>query len=326
MLKNVMFKMIKKLKKAEKNSMFLLHLHRLWVAAGVKLLGEVKYTEAKYHIRIGKKLDLDNPKGLTEKIQWLKLFYFQPYYRQSCDKYLIHSFLKEKIGEDLCPELLYATNKISEFSLEKIKQFPCIIKISNGSGQNLIVYRKNEYTDAELKKRIKCMVYDANTHAKYGCEQQYLKEKPYIVVEKLLLDENNKIPNDYKLFFMNGMLKFIYCSVDRLGRNLRQLYSPEWSRYNVLLLQNATENKLQKAMDAPSIPKPVTFDEMLAIGAKISKFFPLIRVDYYEVDGRVYIGELTLHHGGGFDRFCPGSYDEFFGKELELPEKNYRTA
>lgn len=322
MLRNNMFVLIKKAKKAEKESMFLLWLHRLWVSGGVRLLGEVRYTKAKYHVRVGKNLNLEDPKGLTEKIQWLKLNYYLPYYKESCDKYYIHSFMEKYLGIDLCPELLYSTNNTEDFSLNKISHFPCIVKISNGSGQNLILHSKEEYTDSYLKKKLKRMIYDANTHSKYGCEKQYLKSKPYIVVERLLLDESGKLPDDYKFFFMNGKLVFIYCSVDRLGKNVRHLYDSEWNRINALLLQNASDEKYRISIETPSIPKPEKFQEMKEIGAKISKFFPLVRVDYYEVNSRVYIGELTLHHGGGFDRFYPDEYDDKFGSELTLPVRN----
>ena len=112
---------------------------------------------------------------------------------------MVREYLIEKIGKDIEPPLIFACQSIEDFSLSKISSYPCIVKISNGSGQNLIIHDKDEYTEEYLKKKLKLMVYEADNSARYSLEPQYLPKDAYIVVEKLMLDSNGKLPNDYKL-------------------------------------------------------------------------------------------------------------------------------
>ncbi len=324
MKKSKFIELKNRIQKMEKDSMFLLMLHRFVISSLIHLLGVRKYTEIKYRNRIGKKLNLDNPVGFNEKIQWLKLYYFQPYYRKSCDKFLVREYLKEKLGSDIEPPLVFACQDIKEFSLSRITDYPCIIKISNGSGQNLILHHKDEFSEEYILKKLRLMIYEANNSARYSLESQYLPDNPYIVVEKLMLDSNGKLPNDYKLMYINGHLEFIYCSVDRSGLNVRHLYDRNWNRIEGLLLENATEEKYKRYMATPSVPAPKSLEEMIKIGDVLSKDFPLVRLDFYDCDGDLYFGEVTLHHGGGFDRFYPASLDAEYGSKIVLPQANFK--
>lgn len=326
MKKSSFIELKNKIQKWEKNSKILLVLHRIVISSLIHILGVKKYTEVKYRNRIGEKLNLKDPQGFNEKIQWLKLYYFQPFYRKSCDKYLVREFLKEKLGNDIEPPLIFACQDVKDFKMDNITYYPCIIKISNGSGQNLIIHSKDEYSEAKLKKKIKLMIYAANNSARYSLESQYLPDHPYIVVEKLMLDSQGKLPNDYKLMYINGSLQFIYCSVDRTGLNVRHLYDKNWNRIEGLLLENATEEKFKKYMVTPSVPAPKSLNEMIRIGDILSKDFPLVRLDFYDCEGTLYFGEVTLHHGGGFDRFYPSSLDREYGSKIQLPEANFKLT
>lgn len=312
-----------KIQKWEKNSLPLLRVHRFVISSLIHIMGVKAYTELKYKNRIGKKLNLAIPVGFNEKIQWLKLYYFQPFYRKSCDKYLVREYLIEKIGKDIEPPLLFACQSVDDFSLSKITSYPCIVKISNGSGQNLIIQSKDEYTEEYLKKKLRLMVYEADNSARYSLEPQYLPKNAYIVAEKLMLDSKGKLPNDYKLMYINGNLEFIYCSVDRTGLNVRHLYDRNWNRIDGILLENATEEKYKKYMATPSVPAPKSLAKMIEIGDLLSKDFPVVRLDFYDCEGELFFGEVTLHHGGGFDRFYPDYMDEEYGRKIQLPQSNF---
>lgn len=326
-MKNSKFIVLKnKIQKMEKDSKFLLRIHRFVISNLIQIMGIRPYTEFKYKNRIGRGLNLDNPKGFNEKIQWLKLYYFQDFYRKSCDKYLVREYLKEKIGSDIEPPLIFACQKIEDFSLSKINYYPCIIKISNGSGQNLIINKEGEYSEDYIMDKLNHMIYEADNSARYSLEHQYLPKDAYIVVEKLMLDSKGKLPNDYKLMYINGKLEFIYCSVDRTGINVRHLYDCNWNRIDGILLENATEEKYKKYMATDSVPAPKSLEEMKAIGDVLSKDFPLVRLDFYDCDGKLYFGEVTLHHGGGFDRFYPESLDLEYGSKINLPSKNFELS
>lgn len=289
------------------------------------LFGEKKWALRRYKKNTGKNMDLANPKTLNEKIIWLKLNYFEDHFIQACDKYLLHSYLMKIFGKDYAPELLFVTQNLSELQIRNIPEFPCIIKVSNGSGSNLIVRNKDEFSDDFLRNYFRKQIFISNMHAILSSEHQYLKKNPYIVVEKLLEDQNGRIPNDYKFLYINGSLEFIYCSVDRLGKNVRQVYDKNWNRLHFVWLPGANRDIFVKHDSSPNIPKPVMFDEMCSISSRISDDFPLVRVDFYETCNKVYVGEITLHHGSGCDKFYPEEYDKYYGEKLTLPVANRKV-
>ena len=136
-----------------------------------------------------------------------------------------------------------------------------------------------------------------------------------LLIEKLLLTEEGKIPNDYKLNYINGELEFIYVSVDREGGNYRNIYDKNWEPLNF----HWTSKKSITGLRGPEIRPPASFIQMKEIGKEIAKEYPYVRVDFYDVDGDLYVGEITHFHGGGFDSFHPSDYDLSFGQKLKLP-------
>lgn len=274
-----------------------------------------------YRILTGLELNLEHPESLNEKIIWLKLNYYEDFYTRCADKYLVRGYIKEITGKDICPELLYVTRNVNELSVDKIGKFPCIIKVSSGSGANLIVRDKNQYTDQYLRNYFKRAVISSQIQNLTGAAHQYLKQKPYIVVEELLQNPGGGIPNDYKFFYIGSELQFIYCSVDRLGINVRHVYDREWNRLHFIWVQGADKELFDKYERSDDIEKPQSFDEMVKISQMISRKFPLVRIDFYDVGGQPYLGEITLHHGSGYDAFYPCKYDLTYGRKVVLPER-----
>ena len=310
--------LISKLKKNRTIKLVYLHSKHLMN----KVFGEKRIIERKFQSRNGYFPNIDNPVKYNEKIEWLKLYYFEPFYRKCCDKYLIHEYLIEKFGEDYAVPVLFVCQSVDEFSLDKINEYPCILKVSNANAENIILNSKDEYSEKELRKQLKMMMRIGEMQAITLGETQYLPDGEYIMAEKLVTDPINGIPNDYKLLYINGELQFVYCSIERLKRNYRQIYSPNWEKLPFIWVPNANEELLDKFYNLPSINPPKHFGEMKKIAEKIAKDFPTVRVDFYDTEDEFYIGEITIHHGSGFDRFYPDEYDEFYGKKLALPTKN----
>ena len=288
----------------------------------IKALGEKKWIEKNYKASFNKTPDLANPITLNEKINWLKLNYYQDFYKECCDKYYIHDYLIKRLKYDYSPRLLFYTSRVEDLKNDNIPEFPCIIKVSNGTGTNLIVDKKNQYSDAYLQNYFKTQIVVANSRVMATREHQYYTRAPYLVVEELLQDDQGSIPNDIKIFCFNQRIEFVYCSVDRKGSNVRQMYDENWNRLHFIWVPNASKEKYEKYEASVSIPMPHNFDEMKRIALEISKDFPFVRVDFYETSKGLFIGEITLHHGSGYDTFYPEKYDEFYGKKLELPDAN----
>ena len=314
--------MVKKIKKALSDSPLVLKCYVVLIRLYIFIIGENRWEEIKFHKNQRYKLSLSNPETLNEKMAWLKLNYIEGFYKECCDKYLIHQYLEKKLGVDMAPRLIYVTQNPQNLTFQNIKEFPCIIKTSNGSGTNLIVESEGQYTEKYIQNLFKRYVIESELHTISTREHQYDIENPYIVVEALLQDDKGGIPNDYKFLYINGKLEFVYCSVDRMGANVRQVYDADWNRLHFVWVENADETIYNHYEDSHSIPKPHHFAGMKDIADRLSKDFPMVRIDFYETKDSLYIGEITLHHGSAHDRFFPKDYDLFYGKKLSLPQKN----
>lgn len=307
-----------------KNSLVLRRIQLLLNKAKVKLYGEERWESKRFLKRMGRHPDLKKPKTLNEKIAWLKINYLEPFFLKCCDKYLVREYLKEKLGKDYAPPLIFVTDNPQELNFNNINRFPCIIKVSNGSGSNLIIKDKDEYSEEFLQEFFKRQILLSKLHMVVSLEHQYEVDKPFIVVEELLKGDNGDIPNDYKFLYINGNLEFIYCSVDRLGDNVRHVYDKDWNRLHFAWVSGANERTFERYDKSKSIPRPRLFQQMKEISQKLAKDFPLVRIDFYEASNRIFVGEITLHHGSGHDRFYPESYDELYGEKLVLPSANRR--
>lgn len=308
----------------KKNKLVKLNYLRLKYLA-ICLFGEKRVIEHKFLKRNGYRPNLDDPVTYNEKIQWLKLNYFEPFYRESCDKYLIHKYLQKRLGADYAVPLVFCCQDVDDFSIDKIIEFPCIIKVSNANAESIILYSKDGMSNKLIRKKLKIMKKIGEMQAVTLGEPQYLPRGEYIIVEKLLTDSANSIPNDYKLLYINGELQFVYCSIERMSRNYRQIYDKQWNKLPFIWVPNANSGIFDKFYNLPDIKEPKHFAQMKYLAGKIAEDFPTVRVDFYDTDDQLYIGEVTIHHGSGFDRFYPDEYDELYGAKLSLPEKNRRN-
>ena len=272
---------------------------------------DIYLTQKKYRLIFGEALNLKNPKTLNEKIQWLKINDHKPFYTVCADKLAVREFWKG-FGEERLVPLFFYTYNWEEITYDKLPDIPCIVKSNTGCGCYEIIRDKNKIDIDKLQQ--KCRRWLVGNYYYRSQEWQYKNIKPCIIVERLLLDKNGHIPNDYKLHFINGELQFVYCSIDREGKNYRSIYSPSWKRMNMEWVGRNDH----KGMIGDDIPCPETFKDMVAIGTQVAQRFKYVRVDFYDVDGKLYYGEITLHHGSGYDTFEPKEWDLYYGKKLKL--------
>lgn len=279
------------------------------------LMGEKKWdkreTMKKFKLIFGRSIDLETPRTLNEKIQWLKLNEHENFHTMCADKLAVREYWKS-FGEDGLIPLLFKTEDWREIKPENIPNVSCIVKCNSGSASFQIIRNKEDVDFKELRR--KCKIWMKRNYYYSTQEWQYKNIKPCILVEKLLMDENGHIPNDYKLHFINGELQFVYCSIDREGKNYRAIYSPDWHRMNMEWLPKKRHGQSQ----GDDISAPETFEKMKEIGGAIARKFKYVRVDFYDVQGKLYYGEITLHHGSGYDTFIPEQFDLYYGNLLNL--------
>lgn len=266
----------------------------------------------KYKHVFGCKPDLNDPKTFNEKMQWLKMHERDDRYTIFGDKIAVRDYWRKFGDEGLIP-LLFQTDDWRQITAENMPDIPFIIKCNTGAAEFQIIRDKSKVDFKRLRK--KCRHWMGGNYYCRSQEWQYKNVKPRILVEKLLLDKNGRIPNDYKLFFFNGKLEFVYCSIDREGENYRSIYSPEWERID---MEVVAKKRHKGGMVGANIPCPPTFPEMERIGSEIARDFSFVRVDFYDVDGKLYYGEITLQHGSGYCTFEPEKYDLIYGEKLAL--------
>ncbi|MHA2685855.1 ATP-grasp fold amidoligase family protein [Vibrio harveyi] len=259
-------------------------------------------------------LDLESPKTLNQKLQWLKLNDRTPLHTICADKINVRSYIEKKLGskENLI-DLLKVYNSPFEITKESLPNSKFVIKSSHYCGDYFIVRDKNNLDLDEVKnkfiKTLNCNIYH------HGREWQYKHVPRKIIAERLLEDERGRIPNDIKIHCFNGEPKFIYLSVDREGGNYRNIYDVNW---NVLDFSWTRKGKDITKFNIKPMSKPELLDEALSIARKLSSEFKYLRVDLYFVNGKIYIGELTFHQGSGYDRILPYEWDEKLGELLDL--------
>jgi len=266
----------------------------------------------KYKTTFGRYPNLNNPVLLTEWIQFLKLSVRDSFHTILVDKYAVREIIEKRFGKDYVVPLILETTRVKDITPSKIKVFPCIVKCNHDSGHYKIIRKPEDVDWAAL--RIDCRHWLKRQYYYESQEWPYKNVSPHrIIAEKLLQTKDGKIPNDYKLHYINGELQFVYVSFDREGTNDRCTYDADWNRLPFLWIPKDT---YRPDMNTSEVPRPESFAKMKEFGALIAKDFKYVRVDFYDVDGKLYFGEITLYHGSGFDTFFPEEYDRIYGEKI----------
>jgi len=276
-----------------------------------KALRPRRSLERRFRLRTGKSLNLEQPKTLGEKIQWLKLYYHNPVLTELADKYTVRPHVADKIGEEHLIPLIGAYESVSEINFETLPE-KFILKATHGCGWNIICKDKQcfdiEDAKQKLTKWLNTNFYD------FELEWQYKDMKPRIVCETLLERPDGKDLYDYKIFFFNGIPKFIQVMVGRETGLTALFFNADWKKIPVFRADLSNKTLVD-------VPKPEQLDKMLALASRLAPDVPLVRVDFYIHEKRIYFGELTFTPNGGTARWNPEQYDQIFGDMIVLPEK-----
>ena len=274
------------------------------------LISDKAYLKYLYKAAFGKKLNLDDPVTFSEKLQWLKLYDRNPEYCKLVDKYEVKRYIAEIIGEQYIIPTLGVWDRSEDIDFDTLpEQF--VLKCTHDSG-SVIVCRDKSTFDMEkargfLKKKLKTNPFW------YGREWPYKNLKPRILAEAYMEDEKTAELRDYKFFCFNGEVKALFIATDRqkAGEEVKfDFFDPD---FNWLPFKQRHPN----ASVHPE--KPVCFEEMKKLAVRISAGIPHVRVDFYEVNGRIYFGEMTFFHFCGMVPFDPEEWDAIFGEWLRLP-------
>jgi oligosaccharide repeat unit polymerase len=274
-----------------------------------RIIPDTIFLKIKYRLTMGKKLDLSNTKTFNEKLQWLKLYDRNPLYTNLVDKYEVRKYIEKTIGKDYLIPLLGVYDDFEQINFNTLpNQF--VLKPSHTSGDIYICKDKKNINFTDLKKKVNMWL--KRRYYWIHREWPYKNVKPKIICEKYMVDESGTQLKDYKFMCFNGDVKCSFVCLNRNSINGLNVdfYDMNWK--NMPFTRHYPNSGI-------TIPRPENFDKMVEFAKKLSKGIPFVRVDFYEVYGHLYFGELTFYPGSGYEEFNPESYDYLLGSWIKLP-------
>lgn len=281
--------------------------HRL-----AQLLPDKIYLQIYYRRIFGRKLNLKDPKTFNEKIQWLKLYDRNPTYSKMVDKYEAKNYVENKIGKEYIIPTLGVWDEFDKINFSELpNQF--VLKTTHDSGGVVIVKDKDKMNLVKTKKIIEDSL--NNNYYLQGREWPYKNVKHRIIAEKYMVDESGYELKDYKFFCFNGIAKVMFIASDRQNTNEETKFDFFDMEFNHLPFTNGHPNSNK------IIIKPKSFEKMKELAEILSEGIPQVRIDFYDINGNIYFGEMTFSHWSGFVPFIPDEWDYRLGSMINLPVK-----
>ena len=293
--------------------------YRFLVKSGRGWMGHVPaedFLKRMYRILMGQELNLENPVLYTEKLQWLKLYDHRPEYTTMVDKYEVKRYVADKIGSEYVIPVLGVWEREEDIDFDALPD-RFVLKTTHDSGGIVICRDKATLNFTAARKKLRYFL----NRDYYACNREwpYKYVKHRIIAEPYMEDSRQGELRDYKFFTFGGEPKVLYIAQGR-GRGeptVADFFDMEF-------------NHLEFTIDhdmAPVPPeKPECFEEMKRLAAILSQDTPQLRVDFYEVDGKVYFGEMTFFHCTGMEQFHPETWNRTFGDWVKLPPKQIEDA
>lgn len=278
----------------------------------IKLLSFVPsapYLKMVYRIKTGEKLHLKNPVGFNEKLNWLKLNHIHPEYTQLVDKLAVRDYIREKIGEDYLFPLLGSWDSFDDIDFDALPD-KFVLKCNHDSGSVKLITDKSKMDKAALKaffeRRLAMNAYCL------GREYPYKDVPPKMMAEAFMEAPDGGGINDYKFFCFQGKPKLLFVATDRATDVRFDFFDMDFQHLDIVNIHEQSGKEIQK---------PSCFEEMKSLAETLSQGMEFVRIDLYEIGGRVYFGEFTFFHGGGFYLFHPAHWEKDLGDLLPLEQQ-----
>ena len=262
-----------------------------------------------YYTTFGKKLDLKNPQEFNEKLMYVKLnnYVKNPIVWKCSDKYTVRIFAKEHGISDANLTKLYGVYKnVDEINFSELPN-KFVLKCSHGCGFNYIVENKNKL---DIKKCKKCLSKWLKEKFGFeGSEIQYTKIKPVIMCEEFIESQSGEFPYDYKIYCFNGVPKMVLVCSDRKNSTRLNWFDLNWNELPIGKPELRNEN---------IIKKPKGLDKMISIAKILSNEFPYVRVDFYDYDNRVLLGEMTFTPAANCAQYYSNEGNKILAEMLDV--------
>lgn len=286
-------------------------IKKYWDNICFKYAGDKVYLKKRYKEELGEKLNLRNPHTFNEKLQWLKLYDRNPLYTQLVDKFRIRGYITDKLGEEYLIPLLWVGDDPNDIDFDALPdQF--VLKCNHNSGKGMCICRDKSTLDYAVVR----------SELSRGLQEDFYltsREWPYknvprkIICEQYMTDgSSTEGLTDYKFFCFNGVAKIMYISNDCCKEPRTDFFDMSFNHLPIRM----------KDPPADVVPqRPEQFEEMRRMAEILSEGIPHVRVDFYLIDGKIYIGEMTFYHSAGFAKISPKEWDYTLGSWIKLPDK-----
>mgnify|MGYP003288671961 CR=1 FL=1 len=277
---------------------------------------EERYAKWFYHLYTGKELDLENPKTFDQKLWWLKLNNRDPQLTRCCDKIAVREYVKECGYEDILIPQIDTFSSAKKLDFSKYDK-EIVAKCTHNSGGHIFFDPKNPPSAKEINIAKKRLGFILKRNASVlSREWNYKNVPPRIAVEEVIRTKKGELPLDYKFMCFDGEPRMLFLDLGVINPDSsynhdypRNIYDTE---FNLLPVFETRPNA-----DYP-VEKPENFERMVEIARTLSKPFPHCRVDLYNVDGKIYFGEITFYHGGGCNKIEPEEWDLKMGSWIDI--------
>ncbi len=268
---------------------------------------QIKYLEWLYKKKIGRCINWNQPRAYTEKIQWSKLYDNTAIKTTLSDKYLVRKWVSEKIGEQYLIPLLGVWNKYDDIDFNSLPN-KFVLKTNHGSGTVVVVKDKANINHKHCRSLFNDWMHTDYSYV-FGLELQYTNIARKIIAEQYLDSGENEL-QDYKFLCFDGKPYYCWVDLDRFSNHTRNIYNLNWELqpWNQYTYGNSKNN----------VPKPKNFDKMVQLATILCKGFSHVRVDLYNIDGKIYFGEMTFTNGSGYECIVPDEYDYKLGELWNL--------
>ena len=279
---------------------------RLRIGNLMRIIPDRPYLKLMYYIKTGERLNLDNPVGFNEKQNWLKLYDKHPEYTDYVDKVKVRKVVERILGPGYFFPLLGTWKHFKDIDFDELPN-EFVLKCNHDSGSVKIIKDKSKINKKELNRFFEGRLsYDFSV---FGRTYPYKHVDKCILAEALMKSEGGI--NDYKFFCFDGKPTIMFIATGRASGDTRfDFFDMDFNHLDIVNIHPQSNNG--------EIRKPVCFDEMKEIAAKCSQGMKFVRIDLYEIDGRVYFGEYTFFHGGAFWPFKPDHWEKDLGDLIKI--------
>lgn len=278
-------------------------------------LSDKEYLERKFECCMGKSLDLEHPQTFNEKLQWLKLYDRRPEYTIMVDKYAVKKYVSDKIGEEYIIPTLGVWDNPDDIDFDTLPN-KFVLKCNHNSGLGMCICKdKSELNIEKVKSELKKGL--AQDYYITGREWPYKNVPRKIIAEEYIEDKGKAVPEDYKVYCINGKPLYIVVFHNRFNDSeelSETVYNTSWQPQHISLDEHFKVSDIVE-------PVPECLDKMLEFAEMLSTNMSQSRIDFYIVNNRLYFGEITLYTASGFQKMIPESLDYELGKLIKLPDK-----